>query len=187
MADEGVRDVVIGVGNPLMGDDGIGLVALRRLQDEWDISGAADVLLVDGGTWGMNLLPTIEGARHLLLLDAIDSRMPPGSEVTLSRDEIPRYFARKLSPHQIDLRETLALAELRGTLPAETVAVGLQPEKIELSLDLSPIVADRIDALVGLARRQLELWGHRVTPRVNPPERTGVLTSTFADLTACTR
>lgn len=185
MGEDRVRDVVIGVGNPLMGDDGIGLVALGRLQDEWDIVG--DVLLVDGGTWGMNLLPTIEGARHLLLLDAIDSRMPPGSEVTLARDDIPRYFAHKLSPHQIDLRETLALAELRGTLPAETVAVGLQPERIELSLELSPVVAERIDALVGLARRQLELWGHRVTPRVNPPERVGVLTSTFADLTPCTR
>lgn len=175
MAEDGVRDVVIGVGNPLMGDDGIGLVALCRLQDEWDVGD--DVLLVDGGTWGMNLLPTIEGARHLLLLDAIDSRKAPGSEVTLVRDEIPRYFAHKLSPHQIDLRETLALAELRGTLPAETVAVGLQPERIELSLELSPVVADGIDRLVALARHQLEAWGHCVTPRPNPSRRAGVLTS----------
>jgi hydrogenase maturation protease len=174
MADDGARDVVIGVGNPLMGDDGIGLVALCRLQDEWDVGD--DVLLVDGGTWGMNLLPTIESARHLLLLDAIDARMPAGSDVILVRDEIPRYFAHKLSPHQIDLRETLALAELRGTLPDETVAVGLQPERVELSLELSPVVAEHIDRLVALARRQLEQWGHRVTRRANPSRRAGVLT-----------
>ena len=166
MGEDGARDVVIGVGNPLMGDDGIGLVALGRLQDEWDIAG--DVLLVDGGTWGMNLLPTIEGARHLLLLDAIDARMPPGAEVTLVRDEIPRYFAHKLSPHQIDLRETLALAELRGTLPAETVAVGLQPERIELSLALSQSVAARVDALLATVRHQLSLWGHQCVPRRLP-------------------
>ena len=56
----GRATVVIGLGNPLMGDDGVGLAALERLRDDWDMP--ADVELVDGGTWGMNLLPVIEDA-----------------------------------------------------------------------------------------------------------------------------
>lgn len=161
-----VFDVVIGLGNPLMGDDGLGVTALARLRDEWEVPD--NLLLVDGGTWGMNLLPTIESARRVLLLDAIDRGMPAGTQVVLTRDEIPKYLAIKLSPHQIDLREILALAELRGTLPAETLALGIQPERIELSLALSRSVAARVDALLATVRHQLSLWGHQCVPRHLP-------------------
>lgn len=161
-----VFDVVIGLGNPLMGDDGLGVTALARLRDEWEVPD--NLLLVDGGTWGMNLLPTIESAHRVLLLDAIDRGMPAGTQVVLTRDEIPKYLAIKLSPHQIDLREILALAELRGTLPAETLALGIQPERIELSLALSQSVAARVDALLATVRHQLSLWGHQCVPRHLP-------------------
>jgi len=158
-----VFDVVIGLGNPLMGDDGLGITALARLRDEWEVPD--DLLLVDGGTWGMNLLPTIESARRVLLLDAIDRGMPAGTQVVLTREEIPKYLAVKLSPHQIDVREVLALAELRGTLPPETLALGIQPERIELSLALSQSVAAHVDTLLATVAHQLSLWGHRCVPR----------------------
>jgi hydrogenase maturation protease len=150
--------VVIGLGNPLMGDDGVGLAALKRLQEDWQVPD--DVELVDGGTWGMNLLPTIEDAGRLLLIDAIDAGGPPGAAVMISRDELPRYFAMKLSPHQIDLKEVLALAQLRGTLPHDTLAVGLQPGRIELSEQLSDTVAGEIGGLVRRAVAVLQCWGH---------------------------
>lgn len=156
-------DVVIGLGNPLMGDDGLGVTALAKLRDEWDIPDR--LLLVDGGTWGMNLLPTIESARRVLLLDAIDRGMPAGTPVELTREEIPKYLAVKLSPHQIDLREVLALAELRGTLPDETIALGLQPERVELSLTLSASVAARMDGLLATVADRLSRWGHACAPR----------------------
>jgi hydrogenase maturation protease len=157
------RDVVVGLGNPLMGDDGLGLAALERLRDEWELP--PEVELVDGGTWGMNLLPMIESARRLLLLDAIRTGMPPGSECVLARDEIPRFLATKLSPHQIDLREVLAIAELRGTLPEETLALGLEPARVELGDRLSPRVEAKIDRLVDLAIDQLQRWGHTCRPQ----------------------
>ena len=65
------RTLVIGLGNPLMGDDGAGVAALDRLRNEWDLP--EDVELVDGGTWGMNLLPLVESTGHLVLVDAIRS------------------------------------------------------------------------------------------------------------------
>lgn len=154
---------VIGLGNPLMGDDGLGVLTAHRLTEEWELP--PDVQVVDGGTWGMNLLPLIEDAERLLLIDAIDRGMPPGTEVVLARDEVPRTLAQKLSPHQIDLREVIALAELRGNLPEYMVAVGLQPERVELGAPLSPCVEKHVDTLVATVIYQLGLWGHRCESR----------------------
>lgn len=157
--------IVVGLGNPLMGDDGVGLAALARLRQ---LTFEPPVELVDGGTWGMNLLPVIEGAERLLLLDAITSGQAPGSRVVLEREEIPRYFSTKLSPHQVDLREVLAVAELRGTLPPAAVAIGLEPERIEMSTELSPALERQLDSLVAAAIGRLAEWDHVLRPAGSP-------------------
>lgn len=157
--------VVIGIGNPLMGDDGIGLAALQRLL-AWEFEPFVE--RVDGGTWGMNLLQFVEEARRLLVLDAIEAGLEPGSPVTLEGDEIPRFLSTKLSPHQIELREVLALAELRGTLPEEVVAIGLQPGRVEMSERLSPEVEARLDDMVERCVERLRRWGHRADPQQTP-------------------
>jgi hydrogenase maturation protease len=157
--------VVIGIGNPLMGDDGIGLAALERLL-AWEFEPFVE--RVDGGTWGMNLLQFVEEARRLLVLDAIEAGLEPGSPVALEGDEIPRFLSTKLSPHQIELREVLALAELRGTLPEEVVAIGLQPGRVEMSERLSPEVEARLDDMVERCVERLRRWGHRADPQPAP-------------------
>jgi hydrogenase maturation protease len=156
---------VIGLGNPLMADDGLGLAALERLRAAGVPPG---VELVDGGTWGMNLLPVIEAAERLVLLDAIDDGAEPGTLHVLERARIPRYLATKISPHQVDLCDVLALAELRGTLPEDTVAVGLQPARVEMSCELSDAVRARVDDLVAAVTHRLAAWGHGVHPAVAP-------------------
>jgi len=157
--------LVIGLGNPIMADDGLGIAALERLREGWTLP--ESVRLVDGGTWGMNLLPLIEEASELLLLDAIDSGKPVGELVVLEREEVPRFFGLKLSPHQIDLREVLALAELRGGLPAKLVAMGLQPARVEMFSGLSPGVESAMDGLLAAVMERLERWGH-VAKRLEP-------------------
>lgn len=154
--------VVIGLGNPLMGDDGFGLMALARLRDEWTLEG---VELADGGTWGMSLLPLIEDAERLVLLDAIVAGATPGEVVVLERDRLPIYLTRKLSPHQVDLRDVLAVAEWRGKLPSETVAIGVQPQSVQLGLELSPAVERAVETAVGVVIARLVQWGHRCEPR----------------------
>jgi hydrogenase maturation protease len=156
------RTVVIGLGNPLMGDDGLGLVALERLRAEYVLP--LDVELVDGGTWGMNLLPTIEDAGRVILIDAIDIATPAGTLVRLERARLPRYLATKISPHQVDLRDVLGLAELRGTLPTDTIAIGLQPERVAFHAGLSDIVRSRLDDVLTLIVRELAARGHVCTP-----------------------
>ena len=148
--------VVLGLGNMLMADDGVGLAALARLEEEWFVP--REVTRVDGGTWGMNLLPVIESADRVIILDAIDCGDPPGTLIRLEGDEIPRFLSQKLSPHQIDLREVLALAELRGTVPGEIIALGIQPARVEMSTTLSPEVEARLDQLVHMAAEILQRW-----------------------------
>lgn len=155
------RSAVIGLGNPLMGDDGFGLVALARLR-EWDLDG---VELADGGTWGMSLLPLVEDSDRLLLLDAITAGSRPGDVVVLERERLPIYLQRKLSPHQVDLSDVLAAAEWRGRLPAETVAIGVEPLSVELRYNLSPEVDRAVDAAVDAVIERLEQWGHRCSLR----------------------
>jgi hydrogenase maturation protease len=157
------RDLVIGLGNPIMGDDGIGLAALERLREGWEIPPAVE--LVDGGTWGMTLLPLLESARRVLFLDAIRTGRPVGTPISLFGEEIPRQVALKVSQHQIDLREVLAVAEFRGTLPPEMVAVGLEPKTFELGDPMTPAVADNIDRVVEMALDQLRGWGYACPPR----------------------
>jgi hydrogenase maturation protease len=155
--------VVIGLGNPLMGDDGAGLVALEILRERWNLG---HIELVDGGTWGMSLLPTIEDADRVIFVDAIRAGGMPGDIAVLERERLPIYFTRALSPHQTDLRDVLAAAELRGTIPSECVAIGVEPELIELGTELTTVVQRSIEPLVAAVVERLRLWGHACEPRV---------------------
>lgn len=154
------RTVVIGLGNPLMGDDGLGLAALDRLRTDWQLDG---VELVDGATWGLSLLPVIEDAERLVLLDAIAAHREAGDVIELTRDRLPIYLSRKLSPHQVDMRDALAVAELRGRLPNDIVAIGVQPAAVALGTELTPIVSNALDSLVRAVVARLERWGHTCT------------------------
>jgi hydrogenase maturation protease len=141
-----------------MGDDGFGLAVLARLEARWHLP--EDVELVDGGTWGMSLLPTIEDSDHVLFVDAINTGSAPGTVAVIEREQLPKYFMLKLSPHQIDIREVLAACELRGTLPDVTEAYGAQPEIIDMSTELSPALAARVDEVADLVGARLGRLGH---------------------------
>jgi hydrogenase maturation protease len=96
----------------------------------------------------------------VLFLDAVRAARRPGTLVRLERQDLPRTTGVKLSPHQVDLREVLAVLELRGTAPATMVCLGLEPASVELHAGLSPDVTGRLDGLVDAAARQLRSWGH---------------------------
>jgi hydrogenase maturation protease len=151
------RIVVIGLGNPLMADDGFGIAAMERLKAEWRFD--ASVTLVDGGTWGLSLLPIIECADHLLLVDAIRAGKTPGTMILFEGDDVPRCLSTKLSPHQIDLREVLALAQFRGTLPSTLIALGVEPGVVDLRDGLSPVVHAQLDYVIALVVDRLRSWG----------------------------
>ena len=108
-----------------MGDDGAGVELAHRLQER-DYGPLVHV--EEGGTQGMTLLPLLEDADTLILLDAVRTGALPGTVVTRSRtrEELPRHFSRVMSPHQIGMKEVLGAAQLCGTLPRAVTLVGVE-------------------------------------------------------------
>jgi len=141
-----------------MGDDGLGVSVVQTVKTRWGPD--PGLAFLDGGTWGMQVLPFIEEADRLLIIDAIKAGEEAGSLVRLEDEEIPRHLHQKLSPHQIDLGEVLALAQLRGTFPARAVALGIEPDRIELHEGFSDVVERSVPGLVAAVVAQLVAWGH---------------------------
>jgi hydrogenase maturation protease len=154
--------IVLGLGNPLMGDDGAGLAALEALRLGYDFG--AGVSLEDGGTLGLALLPLVEDAGSLLVLDAVRLGGRTGTTVVREGDEIPRCLSLKLSPHQTGFRETLALAGLRGNLPPRLALVGVEVANAEYARPLSLEVQNALPAMVAAAVARLEAWGCTLRP-----------------------
>jgi len=145
---------VLGVGNPIMGDDGVGLELLARVAAARP---DARVEHVDGGTGGMELVPTVREARRLLVLDAVAGPVA-GEVVRLAGDQIPRMLAAKLSPHQVGLLDVFAAARLLGDEPDEVAVVGVVPVSVDLRLGLSPEVEAALPAATAAALAVLDGW-----------------------------
>lgn len=162
--DTPVEVLVLGIGNILWADEGFGVRATEALHAGYRCPDG--VVLMDGGTLGLNLLPHIESARRVLVFDAIDYGLAPGSLKVLRDGEVPAWGSRKLSPHQNGFNDVLALAQLHDRAPAHVVAVGVQP----LTLDdfggslTDPVRAKLVEA-VEVAVTQLAEWGFAPLPR----------------------
>jgi hydrogenase maturation protease len=133
------------------------------LQQRYEIP--SEVELLDGGTTGMGLLDDISGRQHLLVLDAVQTGEPPGMLVKLAGDEVPVYFGMRISPHQLGLSDVLATLELSGEQPAGVTVLGLVPESLEMCLELSDLVKDRLDSLVEAAAKELDGLGYPLLPK----------------------
>lgn len=142
------KDLILGVGNLLLSDEGIGIHAVKQLLETQRLP--EDVEIIDGGTAGLNLLYYLEGVDRLVIIDAVETGGPPGTMVRLAGDKIPAYMALKVSPHEITLPDFLAAAKLRDLYPREVVVWGMQPESLEVGIDLSPRLAEKLDTLVDL-------------------------------------
>jgi hydrogenase maturation protease len=105
----------------------------------------------------------------VLLVDAIDTAAAPGTLIRLPRERLPKYLATKISPHEVDLRDVLALAELRRTLPEDTTAIGLQPAVVSLGDRLSPLIEERLDELLAAVIDELEQRGAQCRRRIASP------------------
>jgi len=150
------RIIILGLGNTLNHDEGLGVHALQFVRDQ--IALPAAVELVDGGTLGLNLLPLVEECSYLLLLDATNAGQEPGSLIELRRDQIPLYAGVKLSQHQVTFQEVLGLANMRGHLPENLHLIGIQPVDLSLGIGMSPLVTSQMPHIVERVRAQLQQW-----------------------------
>jgi hydrogenase maturation protease len=157
------RIAVVGIGNLLLTDDGVGIHALRELEARYDFPEEVDLL--DGGTMGLDLLPFLEGKSRILFLDAVQFREGVGSIGELNNEEIPRFFSTKLSVHQIALPDLLAAGKLLGTLEGEMCLLGIEPASLETGFGLSPELGERFEAFLAAIVRKLSDWGVSFQPR----------------------
>ncbi len=147
------RVVILGIGNILLGDEGVGVHAAAALKDRCVLPPGVEV--IDGGTAGMELLEPLAGVDLLLVLDAVKARRAPGTLVCLAGAEVPVFFRSKLSPHQVSICDVLASLEFAGSPPRDLVLIGVEPQSIELGLEMTPTVAAHVGEMVDLAVRQL--------------------------------
>jgi len=152
-----MKILVLGLGNSLMSDDGFGVFAVQKLQQDFRFP--AQVALLDGGTLGLDLLPRLEGVDKLVILDAINMDAAPGEVFRLEGEEVPRAFANKLSVHQMGVQDLLAVAELQGYCPPELVVWGVQPESIEMRIGLTEPVKPALEKVVQGVVDELTAWG----------------------------
>jgi hydrogenase maturation protease len=130
--------LLLGLGNLLLGDEGLGIRALERVMERYDL--AETVRCLDGGVLGLELLAYVEGTTHLLVIDAVRTGQEPGTLIRLEGEEIPTALALKLSMHQVTFQEVLGISLLRGTVPPRLVILGIVPAALEAEIGLSQIV-----------------------------------------------
>ncbi len=174
---------VIGLGNVLWADEGFGVRAVEALNARYAFP--ADVELLDGGTLGLNLYEPVATARRVLVLDAIDFGLPPGTLKVLRGDEVPAWGQTKLSPHQTGFNDILALVRINRREPETIVVVGVQP----LALDdfggsLREPVKARLAEAVEVAAAELAAWGFKGAPREQGGESAPALNAAALDLAA---
>lgn len=145
--------LVLGLGNILLSDEGVGVRAVEALVEQVQLP--PDVEVLDGGTSGMDLLDQIAGRARLIVVDAVRSGRPPASVVYLSSDEVPAFFTSKLSPHQLGLSDVLAVLRLMDAAPGRITVIGVEPVCLDLSLSLSPPVAAALPEVVRLIQTEL--------------------------------
>lgn len=163
----GINAVVIGIGNLLLSDEGVGIHAIRALRERFSLPEGLE--LVDGGTMGLDLLPYVEGRKKLLIVDAVNLGEAPGTIRVLEGDSVRRFLDTKFSVHQIGLPDMLFAAELKGILPPEVCIVGIQPERIETGLEMSVAVSENFEAFVDAIIRKLSEWGIELKEASNVP------------------
>jgi hydrogenase maturation protease len=160
-----VQLLVLGLGNVLCGDDGLGAAAIALLDRRFIAPEGVQVL--DGGTLGLSLIPWIEDSAATILVDAIRDDAAPGSLVRLEGDEVGPAVEARLSVHQVGVADVFAGLQLLGRVPPHLVLWGLVPQTLELGLGRSAIIEERlpelVDRVVGEARR----LGHAFTPRLH--------------------
>jgi len=157
------KTLVIGVGNLLLSDEGVGIHVAQRLIQEYNLPG--EILVLDGGTLGLDLLYYLEGIENLLIIDAVLMDKEPGSLIRMVDDEVPSYMSFKMSPHHIGIPDMLFAAKLKGLYPPNVVLLGVQPGLVELGLDLSEPVANQLDPLLDQILEVLANWGSVLEPQ----------------------
>lgn len=151
--------LILGVGNILLSDEGVGVRTVQRLEQDFEIPAGVEIL--DGGTSGMELISHIENREYLLIVDAVkDKDLPAGSAVRIVLHDPPAYFQQKITPHQLGLSDVLAAAVLTDCLPQNILLYGVIPQSLNTGLDLSDEVLSGMNEIIDRIQADLKEMGY---------------------------
>ena len=148
--------LVLGLGNILFQDEGLGVHAAKLLRTNHKLPLHTEI--IDGGTLGLDLLTYFQPQCSILILDAIRAGKTPGELIRLAGKAIPATLAQKMSMHQLGLQDLLATCHLRDSMPQRVVLWGIEPAAIDWGLDCSPAVAQALPTLVACAAQEVQSW-----------------------------
>jgi hydrogenase maturation protease len=158
---------VLGIGNVLMGDDGVGPYTVKLLEARYEFP--EQVSLQDVGTPGLGISSVFSEYDALILIDAVSAKKNPGEVKLYRKNELVQVPLKpRVSPHDPALVEALLFAELSGKCPQEVVLVGVVPEVCELGCGLSAAVQAGVETAIGVVLVELEQLGAPVKMKARP-------------------
>lgn len=157
--------LILGIGNTLLTDEGVGIHALNLLRTSYP--DLPDVAYIDGGTLSFTLAAYIEDCDKLIVLDAAELNAPPGTVKTMLGKEMDAFLgAARRSPHEVSLLDLFDIARLTETLPEKRALIGIQPGHIEWGMHPTPPVEQALGIAVNEALDLLSLW-HQAQKQVS--------------------
>ncbi len=161
-----MKILVLGVGNLLLTDEGIGVRTVETLLSKYHFPENVEVL--DGGTAGMELLEIIANREQVILIDAVNTGAAPGTVVTLVEEEVPALFRSRISPHQLGISDLLGVMLITGETPKHFTLFGAVPFSMDTGVTLSPQMLPIKDVLVSKVLDKLAALGCEVTEAAEP-------------------
>jgi hydrogenase maturation protease len=150
-----IGGTVLGLGNLVHSDDGVGVHAIQALQRDSRVP--HDVVLLDGGTQGLSLLPHISGVGRLLVIDAIDVAQPSGTLLRFEGHAL-KGLPGKATVHQLGFADLMVALQLLGAPPGEILVLGVQPGSVDWGASLSAPVQRALEPLLDCVIAQLQVW-----------------------------
>ncbi|HIJ59830.1 MAG TPA: HyaD/HybD family hydrogenase maturation endopeptidase [Nitrospirae bacterium] len=154
-----MKTLLVGLGNILMGDEGIGVHVINDIKQRYSFEPPLEIL--DGGTLGLDLLHFFEEKDDVVIVDAVNFKREPGYIDILRDDEIPSKINAKLTVHHIGLSDILSALKILGKTPKKITLIGIQPEILDMTLDMTSVVKERFNELIELVINELKEIGHK--------------------------
>ena len=163
--DDGNNEIVLlGVGNILLTDEGLGVHVVKDIKESFTFT--PDITIIDGGTMGMELLTYMRGMKKILLVDAINGGEPAGTVYEFPHKELEQYFTEHISVHEVGMQDILRIRAIQEEPLEDAVVIGVEPESLEIGFEPSEVVQRALPEVKDRVLNVLRQWGIQVEPKV---------------------
>lgn len=155
--------VVLGVGNILLTDEGLGVHVVEDLKANYTFT--PQISLIDGGTMGMELLTYMRGMKKILLIDAVNGGEAPGTIYEFPHRELEQYFTDHISVHEVGMQDILRIRAIQENPLEDAIVIGVEPESLDVGFEPSVPVQKALPEVKERVLRVLREWGVQIEPK----------------------